>query len=60
MEEMCGIVVPLSRDGRPLLEIKTDVRTRTGENRSRAGHAQMSELDIEGMHQLANANARGN
>ena len=61
MEEMRDIVLALSRDGRALPEIKTDVKARMSDRyKSWAGYEQMFDLNVEGMHRLVNANRRGN
>lgn len=61
MEEMRDIVLALSREGRSLPDIKTDVKAKMGEKyKSWAGYEQMFDLNIEGMHRLVNANRRGN
>jgi glyoxylase-like metal-dependent hydrolase (beta-lactamase superfamily II) len=65
MEEMRDIVLTASREGKPLADIKTEVRAKMGEKYKSwagfgAGFDSMFELNIDGMYRLVNANRRPN
>lgn len=61
MEEMRDIVLAASREGKPVADIKSEVRAKMGERyKSWSGFEQMFDLNIEGMHRLVNANRRPN
>jgi glyoxylase-like metal-dependent hydrolase (beta-lactamase superfamily II) len=60
MEEMRGLVLSLSREGKTLAEIKPVVTARMEKYKAWDGYNQMFELNIEGMYRLVNANRRGN